>query len=166
MNVKHVDRFCLLARWTGDTFIIVMDHHRLCLQVASATPSSASAFAKAPTGSRRWAFSWRPRIETRPPVWRSGRSSMCRGDVWVQNGCRDETITEFVLQREQGHYYGYVYFRQVRDKSLKRGYFQKVGLISSRHTHTHTHTFTVHISNFVLSLSGWSCFCFLMWPFQ
>ena len=29
-------------------------------------------------------------------------------------------------QREQGHYYGYVYFRQVRDKSLKRGYFQKV----------------------------------------
>lgn len=32
-----------------------------------------------------------------------------------------------VLQREQGHYYGCVYFRQVRDKSLKRGYFQKVG---------------------------------------
>lgn len=31
-----------------------------------------------------------------------------------------------VLQRELGHYYGYVYFRQVRDKSLKRGYFQKV----------------------------------------
>lgn len=31
-----------------------------------------------------------------------------------------------LLQREQGHYYGYVYFRQVRDKSLKRGYFQKV----------------------------------------
>uniref|UniRef100_A0A3Q2W9N3 DENN/MADD domain containing 6Aa n=4 Tax=Haplochromini TaxID=319058 RepID=A0A3Q2W9N3_HAPBU len=29
------------------------------------------------------------------------------------------------LKREQGHYYGYVYFRQVRDKSLKRGYFQK-----------------------------------------
>uniref|UniRef100_A0A669E7N3 DENN/MADD domain containing 6Aa n=1 Tax=Oreochromis niloticus TaxID=8128 RepID=A0A669E7N3_ORENI len=26
---------------------------------------------------------------------------------------------------KQGHYYGYVYFRQVRDKSLKRGYFQK-----------------------------------------
>lgn len=116
-----------------------------CLQVASATPSSASAFAKAPTGSHRWVFSWRPRIETRPPVWRSGRSSTCRGDVWVQNGCRDETITEFVLQREHGHYYGYVYFRQVRDKSLKRGYFQKVSLISS----WHTHTFTVHISNFV-----------------
>uniref|UniRef100_A0A4W6FWL9 DENN/MADD domain containing 6Aa n=1 Tax=Lates calcarifer TaxID=8187 RepID=A0A4W6FWL9_LATCA len=32
------------------------------------------------------------------------------------------------LKREQGHYYGYVYFRQVRDKSLKRGYFQKVSV--------------------------------------
>lgn len=31
-----------------------------------------------------------------------------------------------MFQRELGHYYGYVYFRQVRDKSLKRGYFQKV----------------------------------------
>lgn len=36
-----------------------------------------------------------------------------------------------VLQREQGHYYGYVYFRQVRDKSLKRGYFQKVSVFST-----------------------------------
>lgn len=35
-----------------------------------------------------------------------------------------------LLQREQGHYYGYVYFRQVRDKSLKRGYFQKVSELS------------------------------------
>lgn len=32
----------------------------------------------------------------------------------------------FFPQRDQGYYYGYVYFRQVRDKSLKRGYFQKV----------------------------------------
>lgn len=31
-----------------------------------------------------------------------------------------------LFQRDQGHFYGYVYFRQVRDKSLKRGYFQKV----------------------------------------
>ncbi|XP_051531714.1 protein DENND6A-like isoform X2 [Myxocyprinus asiaticus] len=30
------------------------------------------------------------------------------------------------LKRDQGYYYGYVYFRQVRDKSLKRGYFQKL----------------------------------------
>ncbi|XP_063782741.1 protein DENND6B isoform X1 [Pseudophryne corroboree] len=29
------------------------------------------------------------------------------------------------LQRDAAHYYGYVYFRQVRDSSVKRGYFQK-----------------------------------------
>ncbi|XP_053572599.1 protein DENND6B-like [Bombina bombina] len=29
------------------------------------------------------------------------------------------------LQRDPAHYYGYVYFRQVRDSSVKRGYFQK-----------------------------------------
>ncbi|KAG8440124.1 hypothetical protein GDO86_006062 [Hymenochirus boettgeri] len=29
------------------------------------------------------------------------------------------------LQRDSAHYYGYVYFRQVRDSSVKRGYFQK-----------------------------------------
>ncbi|XP_069795717.1 DENN/MADD domain containing 6Aa isoform X2 [Narcine bancroftii] len=30
------------------------------------------------------------------------------------------------LKKDSAHYYGYVYFRQVRDKSLKRGYFQKL----------------------------------------
>ncbi|XP_069437944.1 protein DENND6B isoform X3 [Ovis canadensis] len=30
------------------------------------------------------------------------------------------------LQREPAHYFGYVYFRQVKDSSVKRGYFQKV----------------------------------------
>uniref|UniRef100_A0A3B3YWT0 UDENN domain-containing protein n=1 Tax=Poecilia mexicana TaxID=48701 RepID=A0A3B3YWT0_9TELE len=30
------------------------------------------------------------------------------------------------------HYYGYVYFRQVRDKSLKRGYFQKSLVLISK----------------------------------
>ncbi|XP_040199127.1 protein DENND6B isoform X1 [Rana temporaria] len=29
------------------------------------------------------------------------------------------------LQRDPAHYYGYVYFRQVKDSSVKRGYFQK-----------------------------------------
>lgn len=32
------------------------------------------------------------------------------------------------LQVDPGYYYGYVYFRQVKDKSVPRGYFQKVGL--------------------------------------
>uniref|UniRef100_A0A8C6THX1 DENN/MADD domain containing 6Aa n=1 Tax=Neogobius melanostomus TaxID=47308 RepID=A0A8C6THX1_9GOBI len=36
------------------------------------------------------------------------------------------------LKREQGHYYGYVYFRQVRDKTLKRGYFQKSLVLISK----------------------------------
>ncbi|XP_007908990.1 DENN/MADD domain containing 6Aa isoform X3 [Callorhinchus milii] len=30
------------------------------------------------------------------------------------------------LKKDSAHYYGYVYFRQVRDKTLKRGYFQKL----------------------------------------
>lgn len=30
------------------------------------------------------------------------------------------------FQREPAHYFGYVYFRQVKDRSVKRGYFQKV----------------------------------------
>ncbi|KAM8867896.1 DENN/MADD domain containing 6Aa isoform X1 [Synchiropus splendidus] len=36
------------------------------------------------------------------------------------------------LKREQVHYYGCVYFRQVRDKSLKRGYFQKSLVLISK----------------------------------
>lgn len=32
------------------------------------------------------------------------------------------------LQADPAYYYGYVYFRQVKDKSLPRGYFQKVSL--------------------------------------
>ncbi|XP_017904467.1 PREDICTED: protein DENND6B isoform X8 [Capra hircus] len=34
------------------------------------------------------------------------------------------------LQREPAHYLGYVYFRQVKDSSVKRGYFQKVHIPS------------------------------------
>jgi len=30
------------------------------------------------------------------------------------------------LQTDRDYYWGYVYFRQVKDKSLPRGYFQKV----------------------------------------
>nr|XP_039247890.1 protein DENND6A-like [Styela clava] len=37
-----------------------------------------------------------------------------------------------VLQEDDNHYYGYVYFRQVRDKTLKRGYFQKSVVILSK----------------------------------
>ncbi|KAK7874564.1 hypothetical protein R5R35_013134 [Gryllus longicercus] len=36
------------------------------------------------------------------------------------------------LQADPSYYYGYVYFRQVKDKSLPRGYFQKSVVIISR----------------------------------
>lgn len=35
------------------------------------------------------------------------------------------------LQREPAHYFGYVYFRQVKDSSVKRGYFQKVSHLAA-----------------------------------
>ncbi|XP_063998385.1 protein DENND6B [Pogoniulus pusillus] len=36
------------------------------------------------------------------------------------------------LQRESAHYFGYVFFRQVKDSSMKRGYFQKSLVLVSR----------------------------------
>ncbi|GCC21892.1 hypothetical protein chiPu_0000274 [Chiloscyllium punctatum] len=36
------------------------------------------------------------------------------------------------LKKDSAHYYGYVYFRQVRDKTLKRGYFQKSLVLLSK----------------------------------
>ncbi|XP_062850558.1 protein DENND6B [Trichomycterus rosablanca] len=37
-----------------------------------------------------------------------------------------------ILQKELAHFYGYVYFRQVKDVSIKRGYFQKSLVLVSR----------------------------------
>ncbi|XP_037371036.1 protein DENND6B [Talpa occidentalis] len=37
-----------------------------------------------------------------------------------------------LLQREPAHYFGYVHFRQVKDSSVKRGYFQKSLVLVSR----------------------------------
>uniref|UniRef100_A0A663M1H5 DENN domain containing 6B n=1 Tax=Athene cunicularia TaxID=194338 RepID=A0A663M1H5_ATHCN len=36
------------------------------------------------------------------------------------------------VARESAHYFGYVYFRQVKDSSMKRGYFQKSLVLVSR----------------------------------
>ncbi|XP_014857589.1 PREDICTED: protein DENND6B isoform X1 [Poecilia mexicana] len=41
------------------------------------------------------------------------------------------------LQRETAHFFGYVYFRQVKDVSVKRGYFQKSLVLVSRLPYTH-----------------------------
>uniref|UniRef100_A0A3Q2R306 DENN/MADD domain containing 6B n=1 Tax=Fundulus heteroclitus TaxID=8078 RepID=A0A3Q2R306_FUNHE len=47
---------------------------------------------------------------------------------------RDAPVT---LQRETAHFFGYVYFRQVKDVSMKRGYFQKSLVLVSRLPYTH-----------------------------
>ncbi|XP_016794973.1 protein DENND6B isoform X3 [Pan troglodytes] len=41
-------------------------------------------------------------------------------------------LTPCSFQREPAHYFGYVYFRQVKDSSVKRGYFQKSLVLVSR----------------------------------
>uniref|UniRef100_A0A8D0EGK0 DENN domain containing 6A n=1 Tax=Strix occidentalis caurina TaxID=311401 RepID=A0A8D0EGK0_STROC len=41
------------------------------------------------------------------------------------------------LKKDTAYYYGYVYFRQVRDKSLKRGYFQKSLVLISKLPYVH-----------------------------
>uniref|UniRef100_A0A6Q2Z1X5 UDENN domain-containing protein n=1 Tax=Esox lucius TaxID=8010 RepID=A0A6Q2Z1X5_ESOLU len=57
----------------------------------------------------------------------SGRK--CSLGCFLDHFDRDAPVC---LKRDPGHYYGYVYFRQVRDKSLKRGYFQKSLVLISK----------------------------------
>uniref|UniRef100_A0A672Z621 UDENN domain-containing protein n=1 Tax=Sphaeramia orbicularis TaxID=375764 RepID=A0A672Z621_9TELE len=58
------------------------------------------------------------------------RGSRFRDDIYN----RDAPVT---LQREVSHFCGYVYFRQVKDVSVKRGYFQKSLVLLSRLPYTH-----------------------------
>uniref|UniRef100_A0A3B4AS21 UDENN domain-containing protein n=1 Tax=Periophthalmus magnuspinnatus TaxID=409849 RepID=A0A3B4AS21_9GOBI len=60
---------------------------------------------------------------------RQGSNRKSSLGCFLENADRDAPPC---LKREQGHYYGYVYFRQVRDKSLKRGYFQKSLVLISK----------------------------------
>nr|XP_046235664.1 protein DENND6B isoform X1 [Scatophagus argus] len=53
------------------------------------------------------------------------RASRFREDVYD----RDAPVT---LQTEVSHFFGYVYFRQVKDVSVRRGYFQKSLVLVSR----------------------------------
>lgn len=41
------------------------------------------------------------------------------------------SLADCSFQREPAHYFGYVYFRQVKDSSVKRGYFQKVSHLAA-----------------------------------
>ncbi|XP_075967395.1 protein DENND6B isoform X3 [Anarhichas minor] len=59
-----------------------------------------------------------------------GRLSRFREDVYN----REAPPT---LQTEASHFFGYVYFRQVKDVSVKRGYFQKSLVLVSRLPYTH-----------------------------
>ncbi|XP_065909564.1 protein DENND6B-like isoform X2 [Dysidea avara] len=43
----------------------------------------------------------------------------------------EHSAAPLVLMPDQTHYFGYVYFRQVKDADIKRGYFQKVQKIAS-----------------------------------
>ena len=45
-------------------------------------------------------------------------------------GMNYATVTFLVsIQADSAHYYGFVYFRQTKDRSIRRGYFQKVKLV-------------------------------------
>ncbi|XP_015270992.1 PREDICTED: protein DENND6B [Gekko japonicus] len=54
-----------------------------------------------------------------------------RGALW-EDGRDYDRQAPLGLQREPAHYFGYVYFRQVKDDSVKRGYFQKSLVLVSR----------------------------------
>ncbi|XP_060885974.1 protein DENND6B [Labrus mixtus] len=58
------------------------------------------------------------------------RAARTREDVYN----RDAPVT---LQTEASHFFGFVYFRQVKDVSVKRGYFQKSLVLVSRLPYTH-----------------------------
>ncbi|XP_028306138.1 protein DENND6B [Gouania willdenowi] len=66
------------------------------------------------------------------------RASRCKENVYDQ----DAPIT---LQSEKSHFYGYVYFRQVKDISVKRGYFQKSLVLVSRLPYTHLYHMLLQI---------------------
>ncbi|XP_078064205.1 protein DENND6B-like [Mustelus asterias] len=57
----------------------------------------------------------------------AGHKLSMNGDEEKYN--RDAPV---VLQRDRAHYYGFVYFRQVKDSTVKRGYFQKSLVLISR----------------------------------
>ncbi|XP_041713387.1 protein DENND6B isoform X1 [Coregonus clupeaformis] len=65
------------------------------------------------------------------------RQSVGRRGSWIGEEdaySRDAPVT---LQRELAHFYGYVYFRQVKDAAVKRGYFQKSLVLVSRLPYVH-----------------------------
>ncbi|XP_061108898.1 protein DENND6B isoform X2 [Conger conger] len=60
------------------------------------------------------------------------RQSVGQKGSWFRDDDAYNRDAPGTLQREPAHYYGYVYFRQVKDGSVKRGYFQKSLVLVSR----------------------------------
>ncbi|NXA45186.1 DEN6A protein, partial [Nothocercus julius] len=67
----------------------------------------------------------------------------CSKRKMTSGGCIEFSLFFFLFfffppfQKDPAYYYGYVYFRQVRDKSLKRGYFQKSLVLISKLPYVH-----------------------------
>uniref|UniRef100_A0A8C2YUS1 DENN domain containing 6B n=2 Tax=Chinchilla lanigera TaxID=34839 RepID=A0A8C2YUS1_CHILA len=64
----------------------------------------------------------------------SFRMRQCGGhrSPWHADDQPYNSKAPMALQKEPAHYLGYVYFRQVKDSSVKRGYFQKSLVLLSR----------------------------------
>ncbi|KAK6488200.1 protein DENND6B isoform X1 [Huso huso] len=60
------------------------------------------------------------------------RQSVGRKTLWFREENAYNRDAPVALKRDTAHYYGYVYFRQVKDVSVKRGYFQKSLVLISR----------------------------------
>lgn len=60
------------------------------------------------------------------------RQSVGRSSSWFGQEDAYNRHAPVTLQKEHAHLHGYVYFRQVKDASVKRGYFQKSLVVVSR----------------------------------
>ncbi|KAA0721070.1 Protein DENND6B DENN domain-containing protein 6B [Triplophysa tibetana] len=60
------------------------------------------------------------------------RHSVGRRGSWFGQEDAYNRAAPVTLQKEHAHFHGYVYFRQVKDASVKRGYFQKSLVVVSR----------------------------------
>lgn len=60
------------------------------------------------------------------------RQSVGRRGSWFGQEDAYNRAAPVTLQKENAHFHGYVYFRQVKDASVKRGYFQKSLVVVSR----------------------------------
>ncbi|XP_036093674.1 protein DENND6B isoform X4 [Rousettus aegyptiacus] len=67
----------------------------------------------------------------------SFRIRQCGGQrsPWPADNRQYDSGAPVSLQREAAHYLGYVYFRQVKDSSVKRGYFQKAHVPACPQSH-------------------------------